>query len=59
MRREVEPKSHLEKGLVWRPAGTFGIGDHLHSLRGSPQVYLEIRLQGDPVDDDNESPRNH
>lgn len=59
MRREAESKSHLENGLVWTPGWTFGIGDHLHSLRGSPQVYLEIRLDGGPVDEDNESPRNH
>lgn len=59
MRREAEPKSHLGKGLVWTAVWTFGIGDYLRSQRSSSQAYLEIRLEGDPVDEDNESPRSH
>lgn len=33
--------------------------DYLHSQRSSSQVYLETHPEGDPLDDDNESPRNH
>lgn len=31
----------------------------MHSQRSSSQVHWEIRLEGDPLDEDNEGPRNH